>query len=353
MPETLCRAYNAPPFTTGSRILIQHITGELAANPIARLGASHGYAIDGDSARLNAEILFDASRLCGQHWALQLWADDAVKIAELPLGLLPNDGSGCVRVDGLAAAFPPAGQQARTVTLQLVNDRDGVNDRAAYQQPLCVAQPRLNGTVCCSFGEQRITLAIAGIENPRSADNLSGTLALELWALDAPYGGGAWSGTPVASLVLGTLAGQGTWLDVEYSSHAAPLPETGTLTLMLREWTPAGYVTRDYRELARPGRTPAAAEETPAVAAAPVAPTIKAAEKSAEKAVEKAGSAPAAAGVSVNRAGAAEIGAIKGISGKLARAIVAGRPYRALDDLVKVKGMGPKLLERLRQFFTL
>ena len=48
------------------------------------------------------------------------------------------------------------------------------------------------------------------------------------------------------------------WLDrrrpggSRFTTHAGPLPPTGHLTLMLREWTPAGYVTRDYRTLARP-----------------------------------------------------------------------------------------------------
>lgn len=317
-----------------------NLPGAAANSPVARLGATHGYAIDGDSARLNADLLIDESRLCGQQWSLQLWADEAVKVAELPLGLLPVSGSGYFHAEGVVAAFPPAGDAARSVALLLVNDRDGVCDRAVYAQPLYVEQPRLQGTVCCSFVEEQIALDIAAIANPRAADNLSGTLALELWALDAPYAGGAWRGTPVASLVIGSLAGQSSWTDCHYRSHAAPLPAAGHLTLMLREWTAAGYLTRDYRELARPAVAAVPVETVPAAPA-------KAA-KSEKKAAPAKSPAKAASGVSVNAASAAELGAVKGVSKTLAAAIVAGRPYKALDDLLEVKGMGKKLLERLR-----
>ena len=338
--------------------MIQNAAGEAVANPIARLGANHGYAIDGDIARLNADILFDETRLCGQQWALQLWADDAIKIAEIPLGLLPVNGSGFVRSNGVAEAFPPAGQAAHVMSLRLVNDLDGVSDQATYADPMTIAQPRLNGTVCCSFTDQQIGLTVAGIENPRSADNLSGTLALELWSLDTPYAGGAWSGMPVASLVIGSLAGQSEWTDNHFSTPAAPLPAEGSLMLMLREWTPAGYVTRDFRALARPAVTPVARTATPTAAEvavpqekAPEAPKVEKVEK-----VEKASAKPAkadVAGVSVNVASAQELAAVKGISHKLARAVVAGRPYRALEELLKVKGMGPKLLQRLLGFLKL
>ena len=67
------------------------------------------------------------------------------------------------------------------------------------------------------------------------------------------YAGGDWTGVPVASLVLGSLSGQTEWTDCHVTPHAAPLPEAGHLTLMLREWTPAGYVTRDFRALAHCG----------------------------------------------------------------------------------------------------
>ena len=350
-------AYNARPF---DRSQVQPMTLSLAAqrasHPVARLGASHGYCFDGDLAHLNAEILCDESRLCGQNWALELWTDEGIKIAELPLGQLQANGSGCLTVAGSTVAHPPASVGPHIISLLLVafsgDLTPSIEDGATYPQPASFLQPRLQGTVCSGFTDGTISFDIARIINPRPADNLSGTLALELWSLDAPYTGGAWCGIPVASVVLGTLAGQDEWTDRHFTVPAAPLPATGHLTLMLREWTPAGYLTRDYRTLARPGVTPASAEKAvkPSSASKTKAPA-KAKQETAPKA--KAEAAPKTKGDSINGASIDELAAIKGLSKKLAEAIVAGRPYATLDDVVRAKGMGAKLLDKLRNTLKL
>lgn len=339
-----------------------------SSQPVAQLGSSHGYRLEGDLAFLNAEILCDEARLTGQEWALQLCSDKGIKFAELPLGLLNPNGTGCILVNGSTYALPPAGDGPHIVSMVLVSGFDGVldtiEDIASYEQAVSFVQPRMEGTICSGFTNDEITFDIARIENPRDADNISGTLALELWALDSEYAGGDWTGVPVASLVLGSLNGQTEWTDCHLTTHAGPLPEAGHLTLMLREWTPAGYVTRDFRVLARPSTTPAKAEKAKAKTAekkvkAPAEAKSKAAEKVAPAAAapvaekaKAAAPAPAAAvataGVSINTASAAELGAIKGVSSALAKAIVAGRPYAKLDDVVSAKGMGEKLLKKIR-----
>ncbi len=61
---------------------------------------------------------------------------------------------------------------------------------------------------------------------------------------------------------------------------------------------------------------------------------------------------PAPAPVSINHATAAELERLSGIGPTLAARIVAYRKehgyFATVDDLVKVRGIGPKLLERLR-----
>ncbi len=87
-----------------------------ASHPVAKLGASHGYRFDGDLAYLNAEILCDESRLCGQNWSLELWTDEGIKIAELPLGLLQANGSGCPwLVKAVRGITPPSSVRSTTV----------------------------------------------------------------------------------------------------------------------------------------------------------------------------------------------------------------------------------------------
>lgn len=322
------------------------LTSLCASQPVARLGQSHGYCFDGDLASLNAEILCDESRLCGQLWALQLWTDEGIRIAELPLGQLAINGSGYHSISGSATACPPASTGPHIISMLLVSQLPGeetvIHDVASYPQPTSFIQPRLQGTLCSWFDDGSIRFDIARIANPRPAQNISGTLSLELWALDQPYIGGAWSGTPIASLVLGTLAGEDAWLDCHYTVPAAPLPATGHLTLMLREWTAAGYLTRDYRSLARP---------TVEVAEAPT--PAKSDAKPSTKPAKPVATPSATHAVSINQASAKELAAVKGISKQLAAAIVAARPYAKLDDVISVKGMGQKLLEKLRSALTL
>ncbi|MFM2153978.1 MAG: hypothetical protein RL199_2413 [Pseudomonadota bacterium] len=63
-------------------------------------------------------------------------------------------------------------------------------------------------------------------------------------------------------------------------------------------------------------------------------------------------SGAASQAIDLNRATAAELEALPGIGPALAAAIVAHRPYKGVEDLRGVKGIGKKLLERLRPRLT-
>ena len=54
----------------------------------------------------------------------------------------------------------------------------------------------------------------------------------------------------------------------------------------------------------------------------------------------------------LNTASKKELQSIKGIGPVLAERIIAGRPHRTVDDLLKVKGIGPKNLEKFRPYFV-
>jgi hypothetical protein len=215
-----------------------------------------------------------------------------------------------------------------------------IEDFACYPQHVSFVQPSLNGTITCTLNDSSVQITIDEIVNPRAEDNLSGTLSLELWSLDAPYTGGNWSGSPVASLILGTLFGGNSWYASEYNASAAVPSQSGHLTLMLREWTPAGYVTRDYRSLFEIQPEKAAAK--PATGAKKPAKAKSAAKKEKESVA-----------LSVNKASEAELSSVKGLSAAVARAIIASRPYTSLEDLCRAKGMGSKLLAKVRDFLTI
>jgi len=55
--------------------------------------------------------------------------------------------------------------------------------------------------------------------------------------------------------------------------------------------------------------------------------------------------------LNLNTAGKEELMSINGIGPVLSARIIAGRPYKTIDDLLKVKGIGPKKLEHIRPYF--
>jgi DNA uptake protein ComE-like DNA-binding protein len=149
------------------------------------------------------------------------------------------------------------------------------------------------------------------------------------------------------------------------------------LTVMLREWTPTGYLTRDYRNITVAATKPATevavvpvVDALPVVEAAPeikVIATIEAApteknkdvtdlpkESVKQKSTKKAGKTPSTSKkISVNTASEEELMAVKGLPTSVARAIVAARPFAALDDVCRAKGIGAKLLAKLRDRLAL
>jgi hypothetical protein len=276
-------------------------------------------------------------------------------------------------------ACPPAGAAEYFMALVLAAGQRGrfdeVHDLAVYPRGQRFLLPRMRGNLGYRIEGERVRLWVEHIENPRDAANLSGTLALELWALPAPYAGQALAGTPLASTVIGSLPGQaestGNSFDLPFSS-----PPAGEwhFVLILREWTAAGYVPRDFTNFNNPVRysdvpanLPPRTEASAPAIASPVEPIPPARLLSLGSPLEgAAGSEPkstpvpaetkvtadAVLSISVNTARAEELAAIKGISPQLARSILKKRPYASLDDLRRVKGFTAKLLASIRSRLT-
>lgn len=259
---------------------------------------------------------------------------------------------------------------------------------AFFEQP---ARPALNGHCAYRIEGDRVHLSVGEIANQRAQGDVSGTLSVELWALKRPYDGQSFEGVALAGTQIGEVLGQHYLSQCHYDlCFQSPPPGTWYVTLMLREWNGQAFETCDHVAFPLPhvvNWTPTLVVGQPAPeVAAPArvestlkakAPVTKAAPKTAEpvakaapKAAEPTTKAPqgklavpaqatkadveAQAGiVSLNRASASEIGAIKGMSDKLARAIVAARPFRKLDDVLEVKGMGAKLLDKIRKHIAL
>jgi DNA uptake protein ComE-like DNA-binding protein len=363
-----------------------------------KLGASHGYRFNGDLVSLNAELAVshDAHDQRGQ-WALQLWACETpydggslsgIKVAEAPVALSLEPGDQHPALPAATPARVPAGQREYSMVLVLASGSAGafdqVHDFANYPARERFAVPHFEGAVGYRIEDDMLVVSVERVRNPRSDDNLTGTLALELWALTAPYTGDAIEATGVrlAETQLERIAGQNAQDQVEYAMpFTEPPADRSQLVLMLREWTALGYETRDFCNFAAPYRAakPVATDELPAASAAaevapPRAPIHEAplliaaiepepAEPEPAKPVLVAAPTPTAAVVepgpaeparlSIQRASVDELATVKGLNRKLAGEIVKNRPYTSVDQLLRVRGIGDKLLRKLRESLTL
>ena len=75
-------------------------------------------------------------------------------------------------------------------------------------------------------------------------------------------------------------------------------------------------------------------------------------EKSRTKPKRDAKAVPAGRRININTATQAELEALPGVGPVIARRIIEGRPYRSVDDLERVKGIGKKRLEEIRALVT-
>ncbi len=236
-------------------------------SPAIHLGATQGYTITGDQIHLSADLdILDSEYAASAVWALQLWALDTpfvggelsgVKVAEIRLDPLSETAPPSIAVAGFAFVMPPAGVRDWSMLMVLAAGEDGdfrhIHAFVNYPRPERFALPCILGNVGYQLTEDQIELTVDEIQNPRDPANMSGTLSLELWALTAPYAGGTFDGIPLAGVVIGSLPGQGQQLDLRTTAHRAPIPPgSWFLVLMLREWTLAGYVTRDYANFETP-----------------------------------------------------------------------------------------------------
>lgn len=349
----------------------------------ATLGVNHGYSIDGDNVHIHADIvLHDRITAASRDWSLQLWACDEAftggairgsQVASASIGSLAGFTDSPALLHASTAFHPPAGGGAFTLVLLLVSGPGEIHGYASYPRQETFLLPRLRGHAGYRIEGRRIILEVAAIENPREASNLTGTLALEIWALPQPYSGGTFNGSPLAAAVLGTLAGQSEWnpppLDLTFK---APPDGTWHFCLMLREWTGTGYTTRDYINFSEPvtytaaplvsgerpiTQAPFTTEPTTTHTADPIAsppktPARRAAPKKRPASTEKPVSTTLEP-ISVNKASASELSAIKGLSKSVAAAIVAARPFKNLDAILEVKGLGPKLYATLKSSLKL
>jgi hypothetical protein len=341
---------------------LENTSVQTPAVQLARLSGPHGYRFDGDRVHLNAMFALLDPAAHERYWSLQLWACPSApvftrdlaghvvaEVALPPMGELADESE---HFEVNALAWPPAGGGEHVMVLVLASGRPGnfndVHDFAVYARREQFIQPRMSGNVGYRIDGERVRISVERVENPRPASNLSGTLSLELWALAAPFVGGGFQGQHLAGVEIGSIAGQSEWtlqpIDLAFKS-----PQAGTwqIVLMLREWTADGFVTRDFTNFATPFVSAPIVEKAPEPVIAK-APAMEPAKTVAPAAPAKVTAITSSKGISVNTARVEELAAVKGLTRKLAEGIVKKRPFASLDDLREVKGLGAKILAKVR-----
>lgn len=89
----------------------------------------------------------------------------------------------------------------------------------------------------------------------------------------------------------------------------------------------------------------------PALGESPPPPAISKGQGSVSPASGNA-ELPAGTLIDLNTASAVELESLPGVGPKTAEAIIAGRPYSTVEDLLRVKGIGEKSLEKLRPYIA-
>jgi hypothetical protein len=234
--------------------------GPMAPETSLRIGGNHGYRIDGDTASLNADLAILHEGVHRTGWALQLWACEnphqggslsGVRVAETSVVLPSSPEMPILRLEAETLANIPLSRGEYSMVLVLASGRPGafehVHDFANYPRRELFLVPRLEGTIGYSIEADRVVLRVDRVDNPRPRGCLSGSLVLELWALNAPYSGGALDGFVLAKAEVGQIAGQSALESLRYSVALSPPPRgQWRLALILREWTAAsGFVSRD------------------------------------------------------------------------------------------------------------
>lgn len=225
----------------------------------------------------------------------------------------------------------------------------------------------LTGSYGYHIQQDRVLINIEQITSQRSLDNLSGTLAIELR-------GYSQDGTAVvlASTTIGQLTGQHFLANCVYDLlFQAPPTGQWQIALELSEWNGDGYQLLDRQvfgqkyvvetEKKTTEEAIIAKEDNVIIADFTAASEVelptqaKSADQVAPQKPSKAKKSSKVEKVllSVNHSSLEELSTVKGLPKKVAKEIVDKRPHSTWEGLLKLKGMGPKLLKKLSKVLKL
>lgn len=361
------------------------------------------YRIEGDSLYFGSRLTApNATNMLLQVHAQDLGAKDA-KPQIIASARVSQTAAAAAQVTCCAPLQAPASQKFYQLALVALAEEDGELtelDRVTFAQTQQFPSLALEGAVDVQLRDDQAAVSVARVRNLRQPELLSGSISIELWATKEPYSGGKPEGHWLGGMNLGQLLGQNSFESLQFNLEQLQRPEGGwAMSLLLREWNGFEMITRDYRALppllastvvsladakaeakidtkieakteakAEPKAEPKAEAEAPATSASEPETAAPKATAAAKTTAAPATAAPAKAEApakteapakalislpSVNTSDAETLMLVKGISPRLAKLIVQGRPYEQLSDLSKVRGIGMKMVNKLRDQITL
>jgi Helix-hairpin-helix motif len=319
---------------------------QTAPEPALSLAGGSGYRFNGDQVELSAELALSGPAATG-HYCLELWATgswatltqgevaaEARRIAVLSLDIPTPLGPMSYRVRGEVEAKIPTANMAYAMSLRLVQEtrtgRREVLDEVSFALLEMFPAPHFAGAVSCRIDGSSVVFEVDRIESTRAGNNTSGTLSLELRSAGSILEIEEDRGTALSTFSLAPLTGG---YFVGPLLCRAPMeghpPSNAELFVVLREYTSSGFATRDYR------RVQVAQASKSALA-----------EPSESKATESAR-------ISVHHGSLEELAGLPGMTTKIAKELIKARPFKSLQDLLEVRGIGKKTLDRLMAHITL
>ncbi|WCN11222.1 ComEA family DNA-binding protein [Marinomonas mediterranea] len=245
---------------------------------------------------------------------------------------------------------------------------------------------QLEGQCGYKQGKDRVLINMERVSSHRELNNLSGTVSIQLRAYRQHQHRDDQS-CLLASTTIGQINGQHYLENCLYDLiYTAPSAGTWDISLEIREWDGAGYVLCDQVNFPIPMHIdfqpttienvielplkkevpkPLPSEKTSDIGPAssnttntdiPPCETISTEtsdsvkpEKGlkANKKKEKRTDSPEV--TLINHCSTDDILEVKGLSKKVAKEIVQNRPFKKWKELLDVKGVGPKLLERIKK----
>ncbi len=116
------------------------------------------------------------------------------------------------------------------------------------------AAPKIGGGFSYQFttGNASVTLSLGAITNS-SAENATGTILVQLWAMDEQYDGGRLRGHTVASYKLEGLDGGRQYSNFKQTLKATMPPRRGDyhMCITVSEYREGGYVITDNRNMSK------------------------------------------------------------------------------------------------------